>query len=80
MSAPYRIDFPIVWSRNYYSAADTWPMLYPTDDFIDSMREWCKEVVGPNMWNYYGFGRKIPFEFRFKKEEDLLAFKLRFGV
>lgn len=41
-------------------------------------KNWCKEFVGANNWNYYGPYKKTPCEFRFKKPEDALAFKLKF--
>lgn len=54
-------------------------VIHPTAIAINACKEWCKNVIGTNGWNYYGMYRKIPFEFRFKREEDLLAFKLIFG-
>ena len=80
MTAPHRINLPITWSTNYYSGAKTWPILYPTQEVIDPMKQWCQEVLGPNEWNYYGHAHEVPFQFRFKREEDLLAFRLWFGV
>jgi hypothetical protein len=51
------------------------------DEFqLSEYKNWCKEFVGGNNWNYYGPHKKIPCEFRFKKPEDALAFKLRFDV
>lgn len=47
---------------------------------LNEYKQWCKEKVGANGWNYFGQYRNIPYEFRFKKAEDLLAFKLTFGV
>jgi hypothetical protein len=47
---------------------------------IESYKDWCKEYVGANNWNYYGEHKIVPCEFRFKKSEDLLAFKIRFGL
>lgn len=47
---------------------------------LTSMKEWCKEYIGSNGWNYYGAYRQIPYEFRFKDEADMLAFKLTFVV
>jgi hypothetical protein len=47
---------------------------------IEVYKNWCKEHVGANNWNYYGEYRTIQYEFRFKNSEDLLAFKLRFGL
>ncbi|HEY6436120.1 MAG TPA: hypothetical protein VIY47_05995 [Ignavibacteriaceae bacterium] len=57
-----------------------WPPIYPDQKLIDELKRWCKETIGTNGWNYYGMYRKIPFEFRFKRSEDLLAFKLTFGL
>lgn len=55
------------------------PTLAPAPEYLQELKDWCKTNVGVNGWNYYGCYRKIPYEFRFKQPEDLLAFKLRFG-
>ena len=47
---------------------------------IECYKDWCKTHVGPNLWNYYGEYKKIPFQFKFKNAEDLLAFKIRFSI
>lgn len=47
---------------------------------LTQYRTWCRERIGANGWAYYGQYRKIPFEFRFRREEDLLAFRLAHGV
>lgn len=57
---------------------NSYPPVGPTKVEIDEMKKWCRENVGDNRWNYYGAYRKVPCMFRFKEEEDLLAFKLRF--
>jgi hypothetical protein len=54
--------------------------LYPEQALLNHYSQWCKERVGANGWNYYGMYQKVPYEFRFKREEDLLAFKLTFGL
>lgn len=54
--------------------------IYVDDKKIESYKTWCKEQVGADGWNYYGKYRKVPCEFRFKRGEDLLAFKLVFGL
>jgi hypothetical protein len=76
MSAPYRIQVPLVEDR-------TWPFYGLTNvsqDKINKCKRWCIANVGANNWNYYGYEKKRPVEFRFKKEEDLLAFRLVFGL
>lgn len=55
-------------------------VIYTDDKIIEKYKEWCKERVGVNGWNYYGKYRKKPCEFRFKREEDLLAFRLVHGL
>ena len=49
-------------------------------DRQEEIKEWCKECVGANNWNYYGLEKKTPCVLRFKRQEDLLAFKLRFNL
>lgn len=50
------------------------------DERLNAYRQWCKKNIGKNGWNYFGRYRKVPCEFRFRREEDLLAFRLTFGV
>ena len=64
---------------NYYGASRI-AYVYADDNIVEEYKEWCKETVGANNWNYYGKYRKIPCEFRFKREEDLLAFRMVFGL
>jgi hypothetical protein len=54
--------------------------IFAADKDIETYKEWCKDRVGANGWNYYGKYRKKPCEFRFKRQEDLLAFKIVFGL
>lgn len=44
--------------------------------------KWCKDTLGTNdnRWCYFGIYKKIPLEFRFRYEEDLLAFRLANGL
>ena len=80
MGMKYRYAFPIKYNKNPYTGMDTWPMSNPTLEQLDECKQWCKEKIGANGWNYYGMYRKIPCEFRFKRGEDLVAFRLRFGL
>lgn len=80
MSTRYRLALPVRFTKNAWSGANQWPPIYPTQEQLDEYKEWCKTQVGANKWNYYGIYRKIPCEFRFKCGEDMLAFKLRFGL
>jgi hypothetical protein len=80
MSMKYRIALPVVYSKNTWTGADEYPVLSPKQENLTKYKEWCKDRVGTNGWNYYGQYRKIPFEFRFKRGEDLVAFKLTFGL
>lgn len=43
---------------------------------------WCKNTLGTkdNRWCYFGIHKKTPLEFRFRNEEDLLAFRLANGL
>jgi hypothetical protein len=54
--------------------------LCPDWRILETYKNWCKECVGADNWNYYGMHKKVPCEFRFKKSEDLLAFKMKFGL
>lgn len=79
MSMRNKIALGVKWTKNTWSNADQWPPVWPTHADLEKYKGWCKENVGANGWNYYGYYRKIPCEFRFKRSEDLLAFKLTFG-
>ncbi len=72
MSSPYCINIPMC-SYEDWNLGGAWRR-------IELYKDWCKECVGANNWNYYGFEKKTPCKFRFKNEGDLLAFKLRFGL
>ena len=82
MSMMHRIQIPNnlteYWDsqRAYYNPVG----LYPHHNTIEQYKRWCKERVGANGWNYFGQYRQVPFEFRFKRPEDLLAFKITFGL
>jgi len=78
MSMKHKIVLPAGYTKNYWTGKDEWPAVTPTQERINECKKWCKENIGNNGWNYYGQYRKIPFEFRFKRSEDLLAFKLKF--
>jgi hypothetical protein len=79
MSLQNRIALNVKWSKNSWTDKDQWPPVWPSQAHIDEYKTWCKSNIGTNGWNYYGYYRKIPCEFRFKRSEDLLAFKLTFG-
>ena len=79
MSMKYRIQLKYSPAEMIKIALAALYAIHPTVQIANTCREWCKETIGTNGWNYYGMYRKIPYEFRFKREEDLLAFKLRFG-
>lgn len=80
MSMMYRIQLPItytkrhLWNAPYHEDSP----IYPSVAEIEVYKKWCKNMIGPNGWNYYGMYREVPCEFRFKKAEDLVAFKLTF--
>jgi len=74
-----RIVLQPTYSYDYYNR-QVWPVLWPTDKDILDYKTWCKQHVGANNWNYYGQYQDPPYEFRFKRSEDLLAFRIRFGV
>jgi hypothetical protein len=69
----------IQWSKSWTGDKDTWPTLCSTPVQLEEYIDWCKKNVDANEWNCYGYYRKLPCEFRFKRSEDLLAFKLTFG-
>lgn len=79
MSLRHRVVLPVKWSKHPWTYQDQWPPIWPTPDQLEELKTWCKTNIGPNGWNYYGYYRKVPCEFRFKRPEDLLAFKLTFG-
>lgn len=78
----YRIQIPnnltefFTNYRSYQRAVE----LYPSFETIKEYSDWCKLQVGADGWNYYGMYQRTPFEFRFRREEDLLAFRLKFGL
>ena len=76
----FTVQIPIAWTMSCWDGSSRWPHVSPTDSKISQMKHWCNERVGHNNWNYYGIHKKTPCSFKFKKEEDLLAFKLRFDV
>lgn len=86
MSAPYRIflynHLHINLNMPRMSAANVLKSNRKVSDWekLVHYREWCKINVGPNAWNYYGEYKQTPLEFRFKREEDLLAFIITFGL
>ncbi len=79
MSLTYRVALPVKWTKNSWTNKDEWPPVWPTVQQLEDLKNWCKKNVGVNGWNYYGYYRQVPCEFRFKRPEDLLAFKLTFG-
>lgn len=80
MSLQNRIALNPKYSKVVGGHYSHWPVLiWPPNKDVDEYKVWCKEHIGTNGWNYYGQYRKIPFEFRFKRSEDLLAFRLTFG-
>ena len=81
MSMRHKIIIPITYQLNPNGwAQQKWVPIYPEQKYIDSLKAWCREYIGVNQWNYFGQYRKVPFEFRFKRSEDLLAFKLTHGL
>ena len=47
---------------------------------LEKYKDWCKENVGPMDWVYYGLHQKTPCNLLFRHQDDLLAFKLTFGL
>jgi hypothetical protein len=81
MSLMYKIQLPIKQEPNpNHWSRDKFLTVYPEHKYVEALKVWCKECIGSNGWNYYGMYRKVPCEFRFKKPEDLLAFKLAHGL
>lgn len=78
MGMKYRVQLPHTTEKRGYSQLPI--TIFPPDGVLEEYKEWCKERVGANGWNYYGKYRKQPCEFRFKRGEDLVAFKLTFGL
>jgi len=74
------INIPMVLPLSPWYNGPGWPPITPTYDEIEMYKDWCKEFVGVDRWNYYGIHKKTPCEFRFKDPKDLLAFRLRFGL
>lgn len=74
----YRIQLPSTTEKRGWSQLPV--TIFQPDGILEEYKEWCKDRVGANSWNYYGKYRKIPCEFRFKRGEDLVAFKLTFGL
>lgn len=78
MSLRFRVQLPNVQEKRGWSQQVI--TIFKSDQEIEVYKEWCKERIGANGWNYYGKHKVVPCEFRFKREEDLLAFKLVFGL
>jgi len=78
MSMQFKIQIPIRKEKRGWSQMET--IVFPDPTYINMLKQWCKECVGVNGWNYFGQYRKVPYEFRFKRSEDLLAFKLAHGL
>jgi hypothetical protein len=79
MSLDHRIVLKAVLPTDMWGRTIAWPVVSPSPREIDAYMKWCKEKVGADNWQYYGEYKKIPFEFRFRRSEDLLAFRLTFG-
>ncbi len=73
-------DYLVYEKISAYSSYSQYKWLEVHYDKQDEIKEWCKECVGPNQWNYYGLEKKTRCVLRFKRQEDLLAFKLRFNL
>lgn len=82
MSMQHRVQLPIKEDLRYKNFYCHLPVeyIFPDEEVINVYKQWCKDRVGVNGWNYYGKYRKVPCEFRFKNPGDLVAFKLTFGV
>lgn len=80
MSMQYKVRLPIKRVEKYKWGTNSTMTIaeYPTDAQIEIYKQWCKTHIGSNKWNYYGKYRKVPCEFRFKEEQDAVAFKLTF--
>lgn len=78
MAMMHRVQLKITTEKRGWSQQPV--IIFLPDGVLEEYKEWCKERVGANGWNYYGKYRKIPCEFRFKHGEDLVAFKLTFGL
>lgn len=76
----YRIQIPTKFDKSHWSGRDIWPPVEPAQAQIDIYKKWCNENAGANNWNYYGMYRRRPFEFKFRRPEDLPAFRLTFGL
>lgn len=87
MSAPYRIqaiahmqEQPEYYDGMKFRKGRSYPITTFNNRLADEYKQWCKEVLGQDNWNYFGEWRLIPYQFCFKREEDLLAFKLKFDL
>jgi hypothetical protein len=78
MSLVHRIQLPLKYEKYGWNQIER--MVPYEQSYIDDLKEWCRVRIGDNKWNYYGMYRKVPYEFRFKRSEDLLAFKLTHGL
>jgi hypothetical protein len=47
---------------------------------LDKYKEWCHTNISVNDWEWTGGHSYKDFRFWFRKQEDLLAFKLVFGL
>jgi hypothetical protein len=80
MSMKYKVQLPIKHIEKYSWSSGSKILIpdFPPDAEIEKYKQWCKEKIGTNKWNYYGKYRKVPCEFRFKDPADATAFKLTF--
>jgi hypothetical protein len=91
---PYRYILPVTplapttstwtwWNTPVFTEATGYGRA--TEAEIKKAREcysWCKHTLGTkdDRWCYFGIHKKTPLEFRFRYEEDLLAFRLANGL
>ena len=68
--------FDIIESSMLNEVRHVWSPLLPYEE----KKNWCKENLKQDSWNFYGYYQRTPCVFRFENPEDALAFKLRFNL
>lgn len=66
-------------TRYYYTAKETVLDIIYEDNIVEWIN-WCNTVLGRQSWQWHGPAADIPNSISFEREEDLLAFKLRFQL
>mgnify|MGYP001488246352 CR=1 FL=1 len=81
MGLKYKVRLKFIPNKVIKIHTNALCIIHPNVVAVNECIAWCKRVIGTNGWSHHGEYKKIPYqlEFKFEREEDLLAFKLIFG-